>query len=458
MRRLMIERMSTVHDISVALGIRMSIGQEISEELRDKHLLEYHGMEGRDYRVGLTEHGTRVAMERMQTSTYADIVPVSLESYISTIESQKAELQINRESIRSAFSDLVVEDTMLDQLGPAFLNDGAIFLYGPPGTGKTSLAERMIRIHKDQVLIPHAICVDGAIITVFDPSIHHAAPEQPVDLDPRWVACSRPLVVVGGEMSLESVELEYDANNGIYAAPIQMQANNGILVVDDFGRQTFKPDQLLNRWIMPLSRGVDFLKIGSGAKFTVPFELKLVASTNLDPNALGDDAFLRRLRNKVFVGPISENAFNWILVRVAKARGIEVTADDASYLRSIAQREIGELRPYLVPDFCELMEGICLYENVPKKLDKAMIDRVADVYFVTDAKGAATVSRKNAPRATVNGVGSTPAPGPAPAPTPTPTPTQSPMPAPVAAPAPALAGQMATPTPQQAPAGFQRPI
>jgi hypothetical protein len=396
LRRLLSERMATVQQISVALCIRASVGREISEELRDKHLLEYHGLEGRDYRCGLTEMGVKMALERTAQTSYAEAAPVSLAQYTATVNSQKASLIVNRESIRAAFSDLVVEDSMLDQLGPAFMNDGAIFLYGPPGTGKTSLAERMIRIHTDFVLIPHAVTHDSAIITVYDPAIHRALPEQPVDLDPRWVACERPLVIVGGEMDKRMLELEHDAVSGVYTAPIQMLANNGILVVDDFGRQTFRPDELLNRWIMPLARGIDFLKIASGAKLTVPFELKLVASTNLDPNSLGDDAFLRRLRNKVFVGPISENAFNWILVRMAKAKGIEVNADDAAYLRNVAIHQIGELRPYIVADFCDLMEGVCAYEQMPKKLDRHMIDRVADVYFVNEAKGQATVQRKDA--------------------------------------------------------------
>jgi hypothetical protein len=397
MRRLVLERTSTVTGISQALGISTAIGRDVADDLRDRHLIEYQGLEGRDYRAALTELGNRVALDRMHTSTYASTAPVSLQDYTSTVVAQRAASIVNRESIRAAFSDLVIEDHVLDQLGPAFMNEGAIFLYGPPGTGKTSLAERMIRIHRDAVLVPWTVTVDGSIISVFDPSVHNALPDQPVDLDPRWVLCERPIIMVGGEMDLKMVELEYDTVSGIYNAPLQMQANNGILVVDDFGRQGFRPDALLNRWIMPLARGIDFLRLGSGTKMTIPFELKLVASTNLDPKALGDEAFLRRLRNKVYIGPISENAFNWILVRVAKARGIEVNADDAAYLRSVAIENIGELRPYLVTDFCELMEGICAYEQVPKRLDRQMIDRVALVYFVNTMEGSGEARDLSAP-------------------------------------------------------------
>lgn len=397
MRRLVLERISTVTRVSSALGISTSIGRDVADDLRDRHLVEYQGLEGRDYRAALTELGNRVAIDRMHTSTYASTAPVSLQEYTAIVNSQRAASIVNRESIRAAFSDLVIEDHVLDQLGPAFMNEGAIFLYGPPGTGKTSLAERMIRIHRDAVLVPRAVTVDGAIINVYDPAVHHALPDQPPDLDARWVLCERPIVIVGGEMDLKMVELEFDSVSGVYNAPLQMVANNGILVVDDFGRQGFRPDALLNRWIMPLARGIDFLRLGSGTKMTIPFELKLVASTNLDPKALGDEAFLRRLRNKVYIGPISENAFNWILVRVAKARGIEVNADDAAYLRSVAIENIGELRPYLVTDFCELMEGICAYEQVPKRLDRVMIDRVAAVYFVNTMAGSAGAKDLSAP-------------------------------------------------------------
>lgn len=164
-----------------------------------------------------------------------------------------------------------------------------------------------------------------------------------------------------------------------------MLANNGILVVDDFGRQTTSPEQILNRWIIPLSRGVDFLKPNSGTKFTVPFELKLVVSTNLEPHALGDDAFLRRLKHKVYVGPVTDTAFNWILVRAAQRHGLEVTAESAAYLNKVTRAHLGELRPYVAIDFCELAISMCRYDGLPYVLDRALIDRVAGICFVKPA-------------------------------------------------------------------------
>ncbi len=384
MRRVLIERETTISSVAAGLGITMPVGKELADSLRDKKMLEYYGMEGRDYRIGLSESGYRTTSERMQGANYASYLPVSLVSYTETVVRQKAELVITRDTIRNAFGDLVVADELLDQLGPAFLSDGAIFLYGPPGTGKTSLAERMIRLHNDLVLVPRAVEVDGSIITVFDPATHMAVDPQPPSLDARWVLCQRPIVIVGGELNSRMLDLEYDSVSGAYKAPIQLQANNGILVVDDFGRQQLQPTELLNRWIVPLSRGIDFLRLVNGAKFTVPFELKLVASTNLDPNSLGDEAFLRRLRNKVYVGACTEVAFNWILVRAAQAKGIAVNAESAQHLRRVSQHYIGDLRPYVAIDFLDLMIGIARYEGTPLTLDVPMIDRVARVYFVTN--------------------------------------------------------------------------
>ncbi len=382
-RRVFVERETTIHAVSVGLGITMPVAKELADSLRNKKIIEYYGMEGRDYRIGLTEAGYKTTTERMVGASYASYLPVSLDSYTQTILRQKSVVTINRETIRAAFGDLVVADEMLDQLGPAFLSDGAIFLYGPPGTGKTSLAERMIRLHTDAVLVPRAIEIDGAIITVYDPATHHAIDPQPPGIDQRWVVCNRPLVLVGGELNSRMLDLEYDSISGSYKAPIQLQANNGILVVDDFGRQQLLPTELLNRWIVPLSRGIDFLRLVNGAKFTVPFELKLVASTNLDPHELGDEAFLRRLRNKVYVGAVTEVAFNWILVRAAKARNIAVNAEAAQHLRRVSEHFIGELRPYVAIDFLDLMVGIAEYEGLPHTLDIRMIDRVAQIYFVT---------------------------------------------------------------------------
>ena len=400
LRRVLTERMTTVGRASDALRVAHAVGDELAESLRQKNLLEYHGVEGRDYRIGLTELGQRVTAERMKSGQHVSPMPVPLEAYKRLVYLQRAEMAISRAAAKQVFADLVLEDGLLDQIGPAFLGDGAIFFYGPPGTGKTSLAERMSRFYADRILIPRFLEVDGQMISVYDPAIHEADPEQPTDIDPRYLVCKRPLVMVGGELTLPMMDLQHDTVSGLSAAPIQLMANNGILVVDDFGRQTATPDEILNRWIVPLSRGIDFLRPRSGSKFTVPFELKLVISTNLDPHTLGDDAFLRRLRNKVFVGPCSEAAFNWILVRAAQREQLEVTAESAAHLSAITRSHLGELRPYVAVDFCEMASGVLRYDELERRLDRRLIDRVAGVYFVrSTAQHAAAAATPTPPPA-----------------------------------------------------------
>jgi hypothetical protein len=382
LRRILADRTTSIGEAAQALCVTHAVANELAAALRDKAMVEYLGANGRDYRIQLTEQGIRATSQRMTTGRHVGPMPVPLGHYADIVAAQRPELTLDRACIEAAFDDLYVEPELLDQLGPAFVSGGAIFLYGPAGTGKTSLAERMNRMFDDPILIPRYIEVDSQIVSVYDPALHRALDDQPPNLDRRWVLCERPLVLVGGEMDLSMLELRYDRISGLNVAPIGMLANNGILVIDDFGRQSFRPDEILNRWIVPLSRGVDFLKANTGTKFTVPFELKLVISTNLDPNSLGDDAFLRRLRNKIFIGPITEAGFRWVLAGTAARCGIGLTAEGVDQLVRLARAELGELRPYLAVDFCQLAVAVCSFEGWEPVLDPEMISRVAELYFV----------------------------------------------------------------------------
>ena len=231
----------------------------------------------------LSAAGKQLASERFQVSQYAGACPVSLKEYHAAAKAQTARISVDRRVLRQAFSDLVVSDRMLDQLGPAIISQTSIFVYGPTGNGKTSLAERMLRVYQDAVMIPYAVEVDNQVISVYDPVVHHPIDHDDADVDPRWILCKRPCILVGGELIPSMLELRLDESSGIYAAPLQMKANNGILLIDDFGRQLMSPRDLLNRWIVPLDRRVDYLTLRYGIKFQIPFELMVVFSTNLEP-------------------------------------------------------------------------------------------------------------------------------------------------------------------------------
>ncbi len=387
LRRILLEGKANVAGLSRSLALHAGLVDRIVQELREKKEIEVLGMEGRDYTLALTQLGQKHANDRMTQTRYAGAAPVSLEVYRAVVARQRLAVYVNREMLKNAFSDLVISNDLLDELGPALNANGAMFLYGPPGTGKTSIAERIVRISPDLVLVPRAVEVDGQIISVFDQTVHIPAEEQPEDLDPRWVVCNRPRVVVGGELTGSMLDLTYDRTSGVYLAPLQMKANNGVMIIDDFGRQVLTPDQLLNRWIVPLDRRIDYLSLSYGVSFEVPFDVKVVLSTNLDPSDLGDEAFFRRIQTKIFIGAITEDAFDWILARVAHAMGVGCNAESAEYLRMMCIREGGDLRPYLPADVCKLVKAVAQYEGTPPVLDQLNIDRVLGLYYTRGLGG-----------------------------------------------------------------------
>jgi hypothetical protein len=244
------------------------------------------------------------------------------------------------------------------------------------------LAERMLRVYSDAILLPHSIEVDGQIISLYDPVVHHRIEVDEPDLDPRWVVCRRPCIVVGGELIPSMLELRLDEASGIYAAPLQMKANNGIFIIDDFGRQLMSPRDLLNRWIVPLDRRVDYLTLRYGVKFQIPFELMVVFSTNLEPSDLADEAFLRRIHNKIFVAAVDEKCFDQIFTRVVASYNIPTEADSAEYLRKLCLREgRTELRACYPADICNILISIGKYEGRPARMTKPELERATALYF-----------------------------------------------------------------------------
>ncbi len=381
LRRAVLEGRTPMTTLADRLHISINVVEALLNDMRHRKLIEYDGMEGRAYLISVTEAGRTLSAQRSRECRYAGPMPVSLDQYQRVVRAQRPELRLDRDLLSRSFSDLVISPDLLDQLGPAIHGNGAIFLYGPPGTGKSSVAERVVRAYQDSVLVPYCIEVDGQIVSVFDPTLHDPVDERPPGIDRRWVVCQRPAVVAGGELHAGMLDLQLDRDTGVYMAPLQLKANNGVLVIDDFGRQAMSPDALLNRWIVPLDRGVDYLTL-HGRKIEVPFEVKAVLSTNLKPSDLGDEAFFRRIHNKVYIGACTDDQFDWILVRVAERKRIEVDATAAAHLRRLAKaRGDGELRAYLPGVICQLADAVISYENLGRQLTTGLVDRVLDLYF-----------------------------------------------------------------------------
>jgi hypothetical protein len=382
LRRTLLEGFSTLQGLSKSLRVSIQIIDQAFRHLRGQQLIEVKGMLGNDYQFTLTASGKQLASDRFQISQYAGAAPVALNEYSTATRRQAAHINVDRRALRTAFADLVVPDRLLDQLGPALISQNSIFLYGPSGNGKTSIAERMLRVYQDAVLIPYAVEVDNQIISLYDPVVHHKMELDDPDIDPRWALCKRPCIVVGGELVPSMLELRLDETSGIYAAPLQMKANNGIFIIDDFGRQLMSPRDLLNRWIVPLDRRVDYLTLRYGVKFQIPFELMVVFSTNLDPADLADEAFLRRIQNKIEVEPVSAQVFDQIFQRVITAKNVPADYDSAEHLRRLCLNGgRDQLRACYPMDILNIITAISQYENRPVQMTKPDLERAVDLYF-----------------------------------------------------------------------------
>jgi predicted ATPase with chaperone activity len=329
-----------------------------------------------------------MARDALERSEYAGSAPVPLEMYNEAVIKQGLkDVQVHQRHLRSALSHLVLNEKTFEQIGPAVNSGRSIFLFGNPGNGKTSIAEAIgSMLMEGDIYIPYAVEVEGQIIKVFDNVNHIMAEKQPRDqrsLDPRWVLIRRPFIVVGGELTLEGLDLVYDFNNKFYEAPFQMKANGGILLIDDFGRQQVRPRDLLNRWIVPLEKRIDFLTLHTGRKIEIPFEVLIVFSTNLAPKDLVDEAFLRRIRHKIEVDDPTWDGYREIFKRVCGAKSIGW--DDRALAYLIQEHYIKAQRSPRACHARDLLDqiiDIANYLNVQPSLSQELVDRAANSYFV----------------------------------------------------------------------------
>jgi predicted ATPase with chaperone activity len=376
----------SVADLSDLSRLSYDATEQLFSRLRAKLLCEVTGMTGTIPVIAITSQGRTRALELLSQNQYSGAMPVSLASYVTQVRKQSMRKVIVRPNdVERAFAHLVFDGEVLSELGTALNSGNAVFLYGPPGVGKTAAAEAMADVFaQNQVWIPYAIEVGGQIITVHDPAIHGSGTDDEAeDRDRRWVRCRRPTVTVGGELTIEMLDLQFNPTSRYYDGPPQMKANNGVLVVDDFGRQRIPPEDLLNRWVVPLDRGIEFLTLVGGRKIEIPFEMLVVFASNRDPRTVLDAAFLRRIQTKIKLGTITDDQFCEVFRRVAGDHQLRVDQEVLNELirviRSCYKEELRACHPR------DLVNQVCwkaAYEGREPLLDQASLMRAVKAYFL----------------------------------------------------------------------------
>jgi predicted ATPase with chaperone activity len=357
-----------------------AVVQALYRHLHDQRLCESRSYENR---ITLNSKGRDLAEVALKKSQYLGPAPVTLADYRRAVSAQRLRQTLTADSLKSALKDLVLPETVLKELGAALLSGGTIMLYGSTGNGKTSVAERLPRLYDDLVYVPYGVEVSGQILTVFDPLVHRPEGARQNCADPRWVACRRPMVKVGGELRVDMLDVRADEVTRVCTAPIQMKANNGILLIDDFGRQRITPRELLNRWIVPLDRGADVLSLPSGGSFEIPFEALVVFATNLSLSDLAEDAFMRRLKNKIKIEPLREDLFMELLRRVCRENQVECPPEMEEYLTAeCLKHSPNALRACFPRDLMAIVRGIADFEHRKPSFDRRSIDEAMRVYFV----------------------------------------------------------------------------
>lgn len=365
--------------------LSLEVVDELFERLRAEQQCSVTGLVGNVPTIAITGNGRTRALELLSLNQYSGPAPVAMDAYKQWVRKQSAhKVEVHAADVKRAFSQLVMTDKTLAQLGTALNSGSSLFLYGPTGTGKTTIAETLCRVlSEDLVWIPYAVEVDGQIISVYDPLVHKRADKTPAS-DCRWVLCQRPAVMAGGELTIEMLDMQFSPISKYYSAPLQMKANNGVLIIDDFGRQRIQPEAFLNRWVVPLDRRIDFLTLSGGQTIEVPFEVMVVFSTNRNPSEILEDAFLRRVQTKIKIDAVSDEQFCEIFRRVASERGV---ATDDAVLKQLAlfiRETIQEpLRPCYPRDLMNQITWAARFEGKPPVLDHESITRAVDAYFIT---------------------------------------------------------------------------
>jgi hypothetical protein len=384
-------------ELSHRLGVALQIIEPALDLLKREHLCEISGgsvIGGPSFRYRLTETGRIRAALFLEHDQYIGALPVPLYQYAAYMEQFAHErLHPTREAIRGAFSHLVLNRRVLDQLGPAIAARHSLFVYGPPGNGKTVISQAIRNVLPGDIAIPHALAIDGHIIRIYDPVNHQRLEDAPDDggltrddtFDARWVRCRRPLITAGGELTVDALELGYSPSTGLYRPPLHVMANGGVLVIDDFGRQQSPAQVILSRWIVPLESRVDYLTLRTGQKFEVPFYTFVVFATNLKPSELVDEAFLRRIHYKVLAESPSDDEFVHIFKNYCGAQGLEFDRSLPEYVLHNELRRRGvKARACHPRDLIEHSLSIAAYLGLPRVLTTDLLSEACATYFVED--------------------------------------------------------------------------
>jgi predicted ATPase with chaperone activity len=382
---------ATGRDIAEQVKLPFVLIQELLSGMKDQQLVVHRGSAAmNDFQYQLSDLGRERGRRYSQHCTYFGAAPVSLKDYVASVHAQSLTNQHpTSENLERAFKGLLLNRKMLDRLGPAINSGRGLFLFGPPGNGKTSIAERITATFGDEIWIPRAIGVDGEIVRLYDPVNHEEAPLPPGDglldsrrIDKRWIRVRRPTIVAGGELSMSQLEVTINTSTGISESPLQLKSNCGTLVIDDFGRQRMRVDELLNRWIVPLETRYDFLNLPNGKKIKVPFDQLVVFSTNLEPRELVDEAFLRRIPYKIEVIDPSEDEFRRLFEMMGDKLGVVYRREAVDYLIVTHFRKADRPLRFCQPrDLVLQIRNYCRYHNRPAEMTNEHFDLAVENYF-----------------------------------------------------------------------------